>query len=175
MSNKEQPYVDRSEAPEGTTQVVMINLKEDGTPCDSRSWEKVVYGYVYEWRDGGWDYYVRECELSNERIKRPINTELTKQTFSVDVGDDEDLKKALDVIVANYQGKLLIWKDHVHEDEILKMTALLMYQKSFNDYVNDLITAFDRGHCLEVVDRNEQRKKEIQDQIEKLKEELDGL
>ena len=178
MSDDKEIYVDWSKAPEGTTQVCASNLTVNGTPLRPDEWEKVYGEVVYKWQQevGGWKYFAKECNIVSKRIKRTLNTEPTKQTLSVDVGDDIDLKRALDVIVAKYQGELVVWKDHAHEQgSHFKEAHLNRYQEDFNDYVSDLITTFKNGYYFEVVDRDEQRKKEIQDQIEKLKEELDGL
>lgn len=171
--NTKDPYVDWSKAPEGTTQVYMADLKEDGTPDTNCDWEKLEDGNIYEWRVGEWQYYIRESQSTHNRIKRPLNTEPTKQTFAVGVGDDEDLKKALDVIVAKYQGKLVVRKDYEHRT--VTLCTIRGHQEDFKDYVDYLVQASDHGCYFDIVDRDEQRKREIQEQIDKLKEELDGL
>jgi hypothetical protein len=169
---KEHPYVDWSKAPEGTTRVVAWDLKEDGTPSYNHNWEKVVDGDVYSWHSG-WVIYVKEYNLASLRIKRPVNTEPTKQTFSVDVGDDENLKKALEIMVANYQGNLLVCKSP--EGLVSNIFTDVDLNPYFNYCVSDLICSFNMGYSFTIVDHNEQRKKEIQEQIEKLKEELNDL
>lgn len=176
MSNREQPYVDWSKAPEGTTQVLMQGLKVDGTPENSYGWEKVADGVVYEWRQGAWSYYTRECELAGKRIKHPLNTDKEDTTIVIDtvIADKGNIKYALDLLMLYDTKQNIQWKDSEGTvvDEIDGVEEQLKAATVFLAYCGILRSD---GFEYSVVDRNEQRKKEIQEQIEKLKEELDRL